>query len=103
METTEQRLAHKKGIFIQRNVEYNHSTKRTRGPFCVTFPRLANLGLDENSPIIYPSGDFSTYQSALNFALQYRRSDSRVSKCPIYFLENRWVGSSTRREIQRVG
>lgn len=91
-----------RGIFVQRNVEYKGARKRTRKPFCVTFPRLANIGGTDNEAI-FPSDDFPTFKAAHDFALQFKRCDSRLKQCPIFLLDQRWVGCSTRRELQRIG
>ena len=91
-----------RGIFVQRNVEYKDARRRLRLPFCVTFPRLANIGGTDNEAI-FPSDDFPTFESARRFALQVKRCDSRLKKCPVYLLDQRWVGPSTRRELQRIG
>ena len=91
-----------KGIFVQRNVEYKGATLRKRKPFCVTFPRLANIGGTDNEAL-FPSDDFPTFETARKFALNFKKIDSRLRECPIYLLDNRWVGSSTVREWQVIG
>ena len=92
-----------KGIFVQRNVEYKDTRQRRRKPFCVTFPRLANVGTGSELDVIFPSNDFATFQAAHEFAQQFKKCDPRLRDCPIYLLDQRWVGSSTKREIQRIG
>ena len=91
-----------KGIFVQRNVEYKNTTRRTRKPFCVTFPRLANIGGTDNEAL-FPTDDFPTFETAKKFAVAFKKTDSRLRNCPIYLLDNRWVGSSTIREWQVIG
>jgi hypothetical protein len=92
-----------KGIFVQRNVEYKDASRRTRKPFCVTFPRLSNVGTGDDNDVIFPSDDFATFAKARDFALQFKKCDPRLRDCPIYLLDQRWVGSSTKRELQRIG
>jgi hypothetical protein len=89
-----------KGIFVQRNVGYANS-RQYRKPFCVTFPRLANLGKD-TCDVLYPSKDFATYQQALEFAREIQRMDSRLRDCKLYLLDHRWVRSSTERTVVRI-
>lgn len=96
--------AHLKGIFVQRNLEYKNSSKRRRDPFCVTFPRLENLGQgDSRGNVLFPSDDFKTFNLAHKFAIQTKKIDSRLKKCPIFLCDYRWTGSSARREIQQIG
>jgi len=91
----------RKGIFVQRNIRSKNSQTYVK-PFCVTFPRLANIGVDD-SQVIFPSGDFKTFKQAHDFALQVKKIDSRLKNCPVFLLDNRWIKSSATREFQRIG
>lgn len=88
--------AHIKGIFIQQV-----NSGKTSG-YCVTFPRLGNLGFSDNDSI-RPSQNFKTFSQALAFARAYRESDTRVSRCPIYCLQFSWrMKFYGQRLLQRV-
>jgi hypothetical protein len=85
-----------RGIFVQ---------KSDGKKFCITFPRLSNLsrGDEFNSgEVIFPTGDFKTFSKALDFALQVREIDSRLSECKIYLCTQKWIGSSGHRVTQLI-
>lgn len=91
-----------RGIFVQRALKNKYVSKSDGKIFCVTFPRLANIG-GNDTDILFPSDYFPTFESAKKFALQVKRIDTRLSKCPVYLCDHRWVRSSAVRELQLIG
>ncbi len=93
-----------RGIFVQRNLQNKYSLK-ARKPFCVTFPRLANIDarFERDAQVLFPSEDFKTFKQALDFALQIKKVDPRIAGLPIWLCDYRWCKSSAKRELQRIG
>ena len=91
-----------RGIFVQRNLQNKYAT-RYRKPFCVTFPRLANVTGKEGAEILFPSDDFFTFKQAHDFAIQIKKIDSRLGACPIFLLDFKWIKSCADRLLQRIG
>jgi len=93
-----------KGIFVQRNLNYKYPTGKYRKPFCVTFPRLANvLDNEKICDVIFPSQDFGTFLKAFDFAKAFKEMDSRLRACPIYLFDFKWIKSGANRSFQRIG
>lgn len=85
-----------RGIFVQQSMGKK---------FCVTFPRLSNLARGDEfdcDEVMFPTKDFKTFNKALEFALEIRTIDSRLSDCRIYLCTQKWIGSSGHRVTQLI-